>query len=151
MRNFIVGNIYERMQNANDYIVKKYGGVVVALTLDENGIPETSEERIKIAEKIYENALKWGISKKDIVVDALTMSISSDTNAAKATLETVKTITDKFGGNTILGVSNISFGLPNREIVTSSFFTLAMQAGLSSAIMNPLSDEMMKAYYSFCL
>ena len=132
-------------------IVKKYGGVVVALTLDENGIPETSEERIKIAEKIYENALKWGISKKDIVVDALTMSISSDTNAAKATLETVKTITDKFGGNTILGVSNISFGLPNREIVTSSFFTLAMQAGLSSAIMNPLSDEMMKAYYSFCL
>lgn len=132
-------------------IVKKYGGVVVALTLDENGIPETSEGRIKIAEKIYENALKWGINKNDIVIDALTMSISSDTNAAKATLETVKTITEQFGGNTILGVSNISFGLPNREFVTSSFFTLAMQSGLSSAIMNPLSDEMMKAYYSFCL
>ncbi|MBQ5645669.1 MAG: homocysteine S-methyltransferase family protein, partial [Treponema sp.] len=131
-------------------IVKKYGGVVVALTLDETGIPETSEGRIKIAEKIIATAQKYGIAKKDIVVDALTMAVSSDINAAKATLETVKYMTQK-GINTILGVSNISFGLPNREIVTSTFFALALENGLSSAIMNPLSMEMKKVFYSFCL
>ena len=131
-------------------IVKKYGGVVVALTLDETGIPETSEGRIKIAEKIISTAEKYGIAKKDIVVDALTMAVSSDINAAKATLETVKYMTQK-GINTILGVSNISFGLPNREIVTSTFFALALENGLSSAIMNPLSMEMKKIFYSFCL
>lgn len=131
-------------------IVKKYGGVVVALTLDETGIPETSEGRIKIAEKIIATAQKYGIAKKDIIVDALTMAVSSDINAAKATLETVKYMTQK-GINTILGVSNISFGLPNREIVTSTFFALALENGLSSAIMNPLSMEMKKVFYSFCL
>lgn len=131
-------------------LVKKYGGVVVGLTLDEQGIPETSEGRIKIAEKIYKNAEKWGISKKNVIIDALTMAVSSDSNAANATLETVKNISNS-GGNTILGVSNISFGLPEREIVTSSFFTLALYSGLTSAIMNPLSYEMKKSYYAFCL
>lgn len=132
-------------------IVKKYGGVVVALTLDETGIPETSEGRIEIVKKIYENATRWGIAKKDIIIDALTMAVSSDTNAALATLQTVKSVHDNFGGNTILGVSNISFGLPEREFVTSSFFTLAMHNGLGAAIMNPLSIEMMKAWKCFCL
>ena len=131
-------------------IVKKYGGVVVALTLDETGIPETSEGRIKIAEKIIATAQKYGIAKKDIIVDALTMAVSSDINAAKATLETVKNMTEN-GINTTLGVSNISFGLPNREIVTSTFFALALENGLSCAIMNPLSVEMKKIFYSFCL
>lgn len=131
-------------------IVKKYGGVVVALTLDETGIPETSEVRIKIAQKIIATAEKYGIAKKDIIVDALTMAVSSDINAAKATLETVKNMTES-GINTTLGVSNISFGLPNREIVTSTFFALALENGLSCAIMNPLSVEMKKIFYSFCL
>ena len=132
-------------------LVKKYGGVVVALTLDENGIPETSTGRIEIIKKIYSNAERYGISKKDIVIDALTMAVSSDTNAALATLQTVRAVRDEFGGNTVLGVSNISFGLPDREFVTSSFFTLAMQNGLGAAIMNPLSMEMMKAWRCFCL
>lgn len=131
-------------------IVKKYGGVVVALTLDETGIPETSEGRIKIAQKIIATAEKYGIAKKDIIVDALTMAVSSDINAAKATLETVKNMTEN-GINTTLGVSNISFGLPNREIITSTFFALALENGLSCAIMNPLSVEMKKIFYSFCL
>ncbi len=132
-------------------LVKKYGGVVVGLTLDEDGIPSDSEGRIKIVKKIYKNAEKWGIKRKDIVIDALTMSVSSDANAAKATLETVAAVSSDFGGNTVLGVSNVSFGLPNREFVNSSFFTLAMEKGLSSAIMNPLSLEMMKAWHCFCL
>lgn len=131
-------------------LVKKYGGVVVALTLDEDGIPETAELRIKIAEKIYETAEKYGISKNDIIIDPLAMAISSDTKSAVATLQTLKTIHEKYDGRTILGVSNISFGLPQRELITSSFFTMAMECGLSSAIMNPNSAEMMKAYTCFC-
>ena len=140
----------EEVMEAVFPIVKKYGGVVVALTLDETGIPETSEGRIKIAQKIIATAEKYGIAKKDIIVDALTMAVSSDINAAKATLETVKNMTEN-GINTTLGVSNISFGLPNREIVTSTFFALALENGLSCAIMNPLSVEMKKIFYSFCL
>lgn len=132
-------------------IVKKYGGVVVGLTIDEEGIPETAEGRIKIAEKIIKTAEKYGIQRKDIVIDALTMAVSSDINAAHATLGCVKAMVQDFGVNTILGVSNISFGLPNREFVTSSFFTLAMHNGLGAAIMNPLSIEMMKVWHCFCL
>lgn len=131
-------------------LVKKYGGVVVALTLDEDGIPETAEGRIKIAQKIYDTAATYGISKKDIIIDPLAMAVSSDDTAAIATLQTLKTIHDEFHGNTILGVSNISFGLPQREIITSVFFTMAMQNGLSAAIMNPAAAEMMKAYTCFC-
>lgn len=131
-------------------LVKKYGGVVVALTLDENGIPTTSAGRMKIVNKILKRAEYYGISKKNILIDALTMSVSSDTNAALATLETVKQVTS-MGVGTVLGVSNISFGLPNREFVTGSFFTLAMENGLTSAIINPLALEIKKAYHSFCL
>ena len=130
-------------------LVKKYGGVVVGLTLDENGIPETAEGRIAIAEKIYETAEKYDIGKKDIVIDPLALTISSDRNSANVTLESVRRIKEDFGGNTILGVSNISFGLPCRENINSSFFTMAMQKGLSSAIINPYSDKMMESYYSF--
>lgn len=132
-------------------LVKKYGGVVVALTLDEEGIPETSQGRIKIIEKILANAQKYGISKKDILVDALTMSVSSDNMAALATLQTVAYARDHFGLGSVLGVSNISFGLPNREFVTSQFFSLAMQNGLSAAIINPLAFEIQKAYKTYCL
>ncbi len=130
-------------------LVKKYGGVVVGLTLDENGIPETAVGRIRIAEKIYKTAEKYGINKKDIVIDPLALTISSDRNSANVTLEAVRRIKEDFGGNTILGVSNISFGLPCRENINSAFFTMAMQKGLSSAIINPYSDKMMESYYSF--
>lgn len=131
-------------------LVKKYGGLVVALTLDEDGIPEESCKRIEIAKKIYAEAEKYGISRKDIIVDPLAMAVSSDSKAALATLETVAAI-HKMGGNTSLGISNVSFGLPNREFVTSAFFTMNMQNGLSAAIMNPLQTEMMKAYKTFNL
>ncbi len=130
-------------------LVKKYGGVVVGLTLDENGIPETAEGRIEIAERIYNEALKYGIEKKDIVIDPLALTISSDRNSANTTLEAVRRINEDLGGNTILGVSNISFGLPCRDNINSAFFTMAMQKGLSSAIINPYSDKMMESYYSF--
>ncbi len=130
-------------------LVKKYGGVVVGLTLDENGIPETAEGRIKIAEKIYKTAEKYGIDKKDIVIDPLALTISSDKNSAKTTLEAVRRIKEDLGGNTILGVSNISFGLPCRDNINATFFTLAMQNGLSSAIINPYSEKMMESFYSF--
>ena len=132
-------------------LVKKYGGVVVGLTIDEDGIPETTEGRVAIAKKIYENAAKWGIPKKDVIIDSLTMAVSSDINAAKATLETIKIVRDELGGSSVLGVSNISFGLPNRAFVTSTFFTLAMHNGLGAAIMNPLEHEMMKAWHCYVL
>lgn len=131
-------------------LVKKYGGAVVALTLDESGIPETAAGRIAIAEKIYRTAAGYGLSRQDIIIDPLAMTISSDTRAAKTTLETLKAIHDQYGGSTILGVSNISFGLPRRELITAAFFTMALQCGLSAAIMNPHSLEMMKAYTCFC-
>lgn len=131
-------------------LVKKYGGFVVALTLDEDGIPEESQKRIEIAKKIYKEAEKYGLSKKDIIIDPLAMAVSSDSKAGIATLETVAAI-KQMGGLTSLGISNVSFGLPLREFVTSSFFTMAMNNGLSAAIMNPLQTEMIKAYKTYCL
>lgn len=131
-------------------LVKKYGGLVVSLTIDESGIPETSEGRIAIVEKLYNTAARYGISPKNIIIDPLAMAISSDDKAALATLETVKYVKTVRHGLTILGVSNVSFGLPVREIVTATFFTMAMQNGLSAAIMNPNSVEMMKAWTCFC-
>ncbi len=132
-------------------LVKKYGGTVVALTLDEDGIPATAAGRIAIAEKIMARAADYGIQKKDIVVDALSMAVSSDSNAAGATLETVRILRDTYGLNSVLGVSNISFGLPSREAVTSHFFALAMESGLTAAIINPLQTEIQKAYHAFNL
>ena len=130
-------------------LVKHYGGVVVALCLDEDGIPETADGRIAVAEKIYRTAASYGIEKKDILVDALCMAVSSDRNGALTTLETVRRITNEFGGKTVLGVSNVSFGLPMREHINSSFFLLAMENGLSAGIINPNLEAMMAAYDSF--
>ena len=129
-------------------LIKKYGGVVVALCLDENGIPDTAEGRIKIAHKIYARAEEFGIDKKDILVDALCMAVSSDKNAAQTTLETVRKIRDE-GGKTILGISNVSFGLPARERLNAAFFMMALQEGLSAGIVNPNSEAMMTVYDSF--
>lgn len=130
-------------------LVKRYGGVVVALALDEDGIPETADGRLKVAEKIYAKASEYGIERKDIVIDALCMTVSSDSRGAITTLETVRRVRAELGGKTILGVSNISFGLPQREIVNAAFFTMALQNGLNAAIINPNSEAMMRSYYSF--
>lgn len=130
-------------------LVKKYGGLVVALTLDENGIPDTAQGRVKIAENILKVANKYGIDKKDIIFDTLAMTISADNKAAVATLSSLKTIKNELGCHTSLGVSNISFGLPNRDAVNGTFFALALQNGLSAAIMNPYSVDMMKTYYAY--
>lgn len=130
-------------------LVKKYGGLVVALTLDENGIPETADGRFKIAEKILKTAAKYGIGKKDIIFDTLAMTVSADNRAALATLESLGRIRKELGCNTSLGVSNVSFGLPNRDAVNGTFFALALQNGLSAAIMNPYSTDMMKTYYAY--
>ncbi len=129
-------------------LVKKYGGTVIALTLDENGIPKTSEERVKIAEKILGGAKKYGIDKSDIVFDTLALTVSAENDAAVHTLKALKIIKEKLGCHTSLGVSNVSFGLPNRDIINSAFFALALENGLSAAIMNPFSEMMMNTYYA---
>ncbi|MCI6410038.1 MAG: homocysteine S-methyltransferase family protein [Lachnospiraceae bacterium] len=139
----------EEVMNEIFPLAKKYGGLVVCLTLDEDGIPDSAQRRIEIAEKIINRAKDFGIDKKDLIFDPLAMAISSDSSQALVTLDAVKMLTDKLHVKTSLGVSNVSFGLPNREFITASFFTMAMQNGLSGAIMNPFSVEMMKAYYGF--
>ena len=130
-------------------LVKKYGGLVVALTLDESGIPDTAQGRIAIAEKILATAAEYGIEKKDIIFDTLAMTISSDIHSAKVTLDSLHYIKETLGCHTSLGVSNVSFGLPNRDAVNGTFFALALENGLSAAIMNPFSVEMMKTYYTY--
>ena len=130
-------------------LVKKYGGLVVALTLDENGIPATAEGRVAIAEKILKVADEYGISKKDLIFDTLAMTVSADTNAAKVTLEALHRIQTELGCHTSLGVSNVSFGLPQRDVINGAFFALALANGLSAAIMNPYSVEMQKVYHAY--
>ena len=131
-------------------LVKKYGGVVVALALDEGGIPDNADDRIRIAEKIYATAAEYGIRREDIVIDGLCMTVSSDPRSALVTLETIRRIRDELGGSSILGVSNISFGLPARELINAYFFEMALQNGLSCAIINPNNQAMMQAYRAFC-
>jgi 5-methyltetrahydrofolate--homocysteine methyltransferase len=131
-------------------LVKKYGGVVVALTLDEHGIPDSVDGRISIVKKIYQTAADYGINRKNILIDPLAMAVSADSGAPSVTLETVRAV-HELGGSTILGVSNVSFGLPSRDLANGVFFTMAMQCGLSAAIINPKSEEMKKAFYGFCL
>lgn len=131
-------------------LIKKYGGVAVGLTLDEEGIPSTAEGRIRIAGKIIREAEKYGIKKKDLVIDVLAMTVSSDPEEAKVTLEALKGVRERYGVCTVLGVSNISFGLPSRPVINAHFYTMAMQAGLSAGIVNPSSEEMMRSYYAYC-
>ena len=130
-------------------LIRKYGGVVIGLTLDEDGIPADAEGRVRIALRIINEAAKYGIRKKDIVIDALAMTISSEPDGAKVTLETLRRLRDEVGVNTVLGVSNISFGLPSRPVINSAFYTMAMMNGLSAGIINPSSDDMMKAWYAY--
>ena len=129
-------------------LMKKYGAAAIALTLDERGIPKTADERMQIAKRILAEAEKYGIDKKDIIFDPLAMAVSVDKDSAKVTLEAISRISRELGCHTSLGVSNISFGLPKRDAVNSAFFSMALAAGLSAAIMNPASPEMMKSYYA---
>lgn len=124
-------------------IVKKYGASVVGLTLDENGIPESAEERFRIAEKIVKKALEYGISKEDIYIDCLTLTAAAQQEGVKETLKAITMVKEKLNVKTILGVSNVSFGLPNRELINKTFLAAAIYTGLDLIIMNPLKKDMM--------
>ena len=129
-------------------LAKRYGGTVVALLLDEEGIPDTAEGRVAIARRIMAEAARYGIAKRDLVMDALTMTVSTGERNALVTLETLRRCREELGVRTVLGVSNISFGLPQREKLAGPFLTLALGAGLDAAILNPLSEAMMDAWQS---
>ena len=130
-------------------LVKKYGGLVVCLTLDEDGIPDRAEDRLEIARRIYNEALRYGIRPCDLVFDPLAMAVSTNKNAARETLRAVKMIREELGCHTSLGVSNVSFGLPRRELINSTFLCMALENRLSLAIVNPLCAEIMHTYHSF--
>lgn len=130
-------------------LVKKYGGCVICLTLDENGIPSTAEGRVAIAKKIIATASEYGIEKHRLIFDTLAMAVSADSSAALQAVKALREIRFGIGCHTSLGVSNVSFGLPQRECLNSAFFCMALTSGLSAAIYNPYSDEMTKIYKSF--
>lgn len=132
-------------------LVKKYGAAVVGLTLDENGIPKTAEERFAIAEKILSRALEYGIPRQDVYIDCLTLTASAEQDGSAETLKAVRMVKEKLGLKTVLGVSNISFGLPNRELINSSFLSMAMTNGLDLPIINPNIASMAGAVRSFRL
>ena len=123
--------------------------MVVALTLDEGGIPDTAEGRVQIARRILEAAAAYGIDRKDVIFDTLAMTVSASPNAANVTLEALHRIRYELGCHTSLGVSNISFGLPARDAINGTFFAMALQSGLSAAIMNPHSPDMMRTYHTY--
>jgi len=130
-------------------LVKKYGGGLVCLTLDDNGIPDTAEGRLAIAETIVEAAKARGIRRRELLVDGLTMPVSAGPDNANVTLETIRLAKERLGVKTVLGVSNVSFGLPRRDNLNQAFFTLALHSGLDGAIINPMSGPMMGAYRSY--
>ena len=130
-------------------IVKKYGASVVGLTLDKGGIPQTAEGRTAIARRILDAALDHGIPAEDVWIDCLTLTVSAQQEQARETLKAVRTVREELGLQTVLGVSNISFGLPNRPLITQNFLIQAMAAGLTLPILNPNQKEMMDAVAAF--
>ena len=130
-------------------IVKKYGASVVGLTLDKGGIPQTAEGRVAVARKILDAALEYGIPKEDVWIDCLTLTVSAQQEQAGETLKAVRTVREELGLQTVLGVSNISFGLPSRSLITQNFLIQAMAAGLTLPILNPNQKEMMDAVAAF--
>ncbi len=130
-------------------LVAKYGGYVVCLTLDETGIPDTAEGRLAIAKRITKRAAEYGIGAHELIFDPLAMTISSDQNAARVTLDALAMIKEQLGACCSMGISNISFGLPNRDFITGAFFIMALMQGLDAAIMNPFSQEVQKVYRSY--
>ena len=129
-------------------LVKKYGGAVICITLDEDGIPESAEKRVEIAERIAAAAREYGIAKSNLLIDPLCMTVSTDSNAAKETLRAVRMLTD-LGYKTSLGISNVSFGLPDRDGLNAAFLTMALTGGLSCAIVNPYSEKIMTAIAAY--
>ncbi len=129
--------------------VKKYGGVVVGLCIDKDGIPKTAEGRLKIAEKIVKTAEEYGISRKNIIIDTLTLTVSAQQEESRETLRALSLVRDKLKVKTVLGVSNISFGLPNRGLVNTTFLALALQSGLNACIINPLSKPMIDTILAY--
>ena len=130
-------------------IIKKYGASVVGLTLDKNGIPQTAEGRVAIARRILDAALSYGIPREDLWIDCLTLTVSAQQDQAVETLKAVETVHRELGLQTVLGVSNISFGLPNRPLITQNFLIQAMHAGLTLPIINPNQKEMLDAVAAF--
>ncbi|MCL2061765.1 MAG: homocysteine S-methyltransferase family protein [Firmicutes bacterium] len=130
-------------------IAKKYGAAVIGLTLDENGIPDCAEQRFLIAKRIVKTAASYGIPKEEILIDSLVLTASAQQEQVFETIKTIRLVKERLGVNTVLGVSNVSFGLPNRAYLNSIFLTAAMSAGLSSAIVNPLSEEISSAIKAF--
>lgn len=130
-------------------IVKKYGCIAIALTLDEKGIPETAEERVKIAEKIIKKAKEYGIEKEDIIVDCLVLTASAQQKEVKETIEAVTLVKERLGVKTTLGISNVSFGFPARTLLNRTFLDMALTAGLDAPIINPLEEDMMNAIRAF--
>lgn len=147
MINSVNGN--EKSMRAVFPLVKKYGGVVVALTLDESGIPKTAEGRLEIAERILKVAEEYGIDRREFVFDTLAMTVSAEPTAAMTAVAALRLIKERLGCNTSLGISNVSFGLPTRDALNSGFYLSALENGLSAAIMNPYSEDMMKAYHAY--
>ena len=129
-------------------LARRYGAAVIGLTLDETGIPETAEGRVEIARRILNAALVFGLPKQDLVIDCLTLTVSAEQKRALETLRALRQVRDELGLATALGVSNISFGLPSRPILSSAFFAMALEAGLKAAIINPRDERMMDAYRS---
>ncbi|MEJ8553886.1 homocysteine S-methyltransferase family protein [Tepidibacter sp. Z1-5] len=127
-------------------LVKRYGAGVIGLTLDENGIPNSAKERLEIAKKIVNRCIDYNIPKKDIYIDPLCISVSTDNKAAIETLKSIKIIKEELDVNIVLGVSNISFGLPSRSKLNSSFLSMAISNGLDLAILNPLDENIMNSY-----
>lgn len=132
-------------------LVKKYGAAVIGLTLDKDGIPKTVEKRVEIAKKILDRALEYGIPKRDVYIDCLTLTASAEQEGAMQTLEAMRRVRSELGLKNVLGVSNISFGLPNRELVNSTFLTMAMTSGLDLPILNPNNAAMSGAVAAFRL
>ena len=147
MINSVNGN--EKSMRAVFPLVKKYGGVVVALTLDEDGIPKTAEGRLEIAKRILKVAEEYGIDRREFVFDTLAMTVSAEPTAAMTSVAALRMIKEELGCNTSLGISNVSFGLPSRDALNSGFYLSALENGLSAAIMNPYSEDMMKAYHAY--
>ncbi|MBE9486428.1 MAG: homocysteine S-methyltransferase family protein [Chloroflexi bacterium] len=123
----------------------KYGAAVIGLALDGRGIPETADDRLQVARRILAEALEIGLPREDIIIDCLTLTVSAEQQRAMQTLQTLRLVRDELGLATVLGVSNISFGLPRRPVLSASFFTLALDAGLKAAIINPKDERMMDA------
>lgn len=129
-------------------IVRKYGVSVIGLTLDEKGIPETAEERLEIAERIVNSAKDYGITKEDIIIDCLTLPASTEKEVME-TIKALRLVKEKLGVTTTLGISNISFGLPNRKLLNSTFLAMALEAGLDAPILDPLDERVMETIDAF--